>query len=225
MHRRANEVTAIGEDDFSIAAQIVRHGVSHLQCTPSLARMIAMNEESRMALGRVKHLMIGGEALPGALVEEFGQITGAGIENMYGPTETTIWSTTETAGAGEDVVNIGTPIANTRVYVLDEAGAPCPVGVAGELHIGGAGVTRGYWQRDDLTAERFVENPFHGGRMYRTGDLVRWRADGKLDFLGRADTQVKLRGYRIELGEIEGAAERGAGDRAIGGDGARGQPR
>ncbi|MDQ2093164.1 MupA/Atu3671 family FMN-dependent luciferase-like monooxygenase [Rhodalgimonas zhirmunskyi] len=203
VHRRANLAEGIAEDDFSIAAQIVRHGVTHLQCTPSLARMITMNEEARMALGRVKHLMIGGEALPGALVEEFGQITRASIENMYGPTETTIWSTTETAQTGEDVVNVGTPIANTQVYVLDEAGAPCPVGVAGELFIGGAGVTRGYWQREDLTAERFVQNPFHGGRMYATGDLVRWRADGKLDFMGRADTQVKLRGYRIELGEIE----------------------
>ncbi|MDQ2089350.1 MupA/Atu3671 family FMN-dependent luciferase-like monooxygenase [Marimonas arenosa] len=203
VHRQANLAEGMAEDDYSIAAQIVRHGVTHLQCTPSLARMIAMNEEARMALGRVKHLMIGGEALPGALVEEFAQITGAHIENMYGPTETTIWSTTETAQPGEGVVNIGTPVANTRVYVLDEAGAPVPVGVPGELFVGGAGVTRGYWQRDDLTAERFVADPFHGGRMYRTGDLVRWRADGKLDFLGRADHQVKLRGYRIELGEIE----------------------
>ena len=120
VHRRANESVGVAEDDFSIAAQIVRHGVSHLQCTPSLARMIAMNEEARMALGRVKHLMIGGEALPGALVEEFGEITDAPIENMYGPTETTIWSTTETAMAGEGVVNIGSPIANTQVYVLDD---------------------------------------------------------------------------------------------------------
>ncbi|MCB1632840.1 MAG: AMP-binding protein, partial [Pseudomonadales bacterium] len=192
VHARANAGTGVAEDDYSIAAQIVRHGVSHLQCTPSLARMIAMNEEARMALSRVKHLMIGGEALPGALVEEFGQITAAGIENMYGPTETTIWSTTETASPAEGVVNVGTPIANTQVYVLDEALKPVPVGVPGELFIGGAGVTRGYWQREDLTAERFVENPFHAGRMYRTGDLVRWRADGKLDFLGRADHQVKL---------------------------------
>ncbi|WP_137702264.1 MupA/Atu3671 family FMN-dependent luciferase-like monooxygenase [Marimonas lutisalis] len=203
VHRRANLAEGMAEDDFSIAAQIVRHGVSHLQCTPSLARMIAMNEESRMALGRVKHLMIGGEALPGNLVEDFSRVTDARIENMYGPTETTIWSTTETAGPGEGVVNIGTPIANTQVYVLDADMQPVPVGVPGELFIGGAGVTRGYWQRAALTAERFVENPYHGGRMYRTGDLVRWRADGKLDFLGRADHQVKLRGYRIELGEIE----------------------
>ena len=207
VHRRANEESGVGDGDFSIAAQIVRHGVSHLQCTPSLARMIAMNEESRLALGRVKHLMIGGEALPGSLVEEFGEITGATIENMYGPTETTIWSTTERARPGAGTLGIGTPIANTRVYVLDQTGAPCPVGVAGELFIGGAGVARGYWQRDDLTAERFVDNPFHGGRMYRTGDLVRWRADGRLDFLGRSDHQVKLRGYRIELGEIESRLE------------------
>ncbi|PIE12983.1 MAG: peptide synthetase [Rhodobacterales bacterium] len=203
VHKRANMGAQVAGDDFSIAAQIVRHGVTHLQCTPSLARMITMNEESRMALGRVKHLMIGGEALPGNLVKEFNGLTDATIENMYGPTETTIWSTTETARAGEGVVNIGTPIANTQVYVLDESGAPVPVGVPGELFIGGEGVTRGYWQRPDLTAERFLDNPFHAGRMYRTGDLVRWRGDGKLDFLGRADHQVKLRGYRIELGEIE----------------------
>ncbi|KAA0920366.1 LLM class flavin-dependent oxidoreductase [Aquicoccus porphyridii] len=206
VHRRANLAQGMAEDDFSIAAQIMRHGVTHLQCTPSLARMIAMNEEARLALGRVKHLMIGGEALSGALVDEFAQITDARIENMYGPTETTIWSTTESAQAGEGVVNIGTPIANTQVYVLDEAMQPVPVGVAGELWIGGAGVARGYWQREALTQERFVPNPFHGGqggRMYRTGDLVRWRADGRLEFLGRADNQVKLRGYRIELGEIE----------------------
>ncbi len=213
VHRRANEAVGVAEDDFSIAAQIVRHGVTHLQCTPSLARMIAMNDEARMALGRVKHLMIGGEALPGSLVGEFGEITDATIENMYGPTETTIWSTTERAALGEGVVNIGKPIANTQVYVLDAAGAPCPVGVAGELFIGGAGVTRGYWQRDGLTAEQFVDNPFHGQRMYRTGDLVRWRADGKLDFLGRADHQVKLRGYRIELGEIESRLEEQPGVR------------
>ena len=162
-----------------------------------------MNEESRMALGKINHLMIGGEALPGSLFDEFRQITDATVENMYGPTETTIWSTTESVNTTQGLVNIGAPIANTQVYVLDTKGAPCPVGVAGELFIGGDGVTRGYLNRDEMTAERFVENPFHGQRMYRTGDLVRWRADGKLDFLGRIDHQVKLRGYRIELGEIE----------------------
>ncbi|WP_323781262.1 MupA/Atu3671 family FMN-dependent luciferase-like monooxygenase [Thalassovita sp.] len=209
--KRSNTEVELDHDDFSIAAQIVRHGVTHMQCTPSMARMISMNDEARAALNRVQHLMIGGEALPGALVEEFAEITESDIENMYGPTETTIWSTTETASAAHNVVNIGTPIANTQVYVLDEKLQPVPVGVPGELYIGGDGVTRGYWQREDLTADRFVADPFvkpentapGGARMYRTGDLVRWRADGKLDFMGRADHQVKLRGYRIELGEIE----------------------
>ena len=202
--RRANE----GAQDHSIAAQIARHGVTHLQCTPSMARMIAMNEESATALARVRHLMIGGEALPGALVRDLAGLTGAAITNMYGPTETTIWSATEPATSDEGVVNIGRPIANTALYVLDAARRPVPVGVAGELWIGGAGVTRGYWGRDELTAERFRPDPFRGaGRMYRTGDLVRRRADGKLDFLGRADHQVKIRGYRIELGEIEAALE------------------
>ena len=202
----------VAADDFSIAAQVVRHGVTHLQCTPSMARMIAMNDEARVALSRVKHLMIGGEALPGDLVADYAQITKASIENMYGPTETTIWSTTQTASATEATVNIGTPIANTQVYVLNDAMQPVPVGVPGELYIGGAGVTRGYWQRDDLTAERFLSDPFvPQNRIYRTGDLVRWRGDGRLDFLGRADHQVKLRGYRIELGEIEAAMTAHAG--------------
>uniref|UniRef100_UPI001CD43BF7 MupA/Atu3671 family FMN-dependent luciferase-like monooxygenase n=1 Tax=Xinfangfangia pollutisoli TaxID=2865960 RepID=UPI001CD43BF7 len=205
--RRANAGGEIEPDDFSIAAQILRHGVTHLQCTPSMARMIALSDEARMALGRVKTVMLGGEALPGALVQDLRKVTGARILNMYGPTETTIWSSVEEVGAAEPVVNIGTPLANQQIYVLDEAQQPVPPGVAGELWIGGEGVTRGYWQRPDLTEERFVANPFHPGRMYRTGDLARLRPDGKVDFLGRADHQVKLRGYRIELGEIESVLE------------------
>lgn len=210
--RRANAPTRLAEDDFSLAAQIVRHGVTHLQCTPSMARMIAANDEARMALGRVRYLLLGGEALAGDLVEDLHECTPATILNMYGPTETTIWSTCETVGARpEGVVNIGTPIANTAVYVLDDEGRPVPVGVPGELWIGGEGVARGYWQRPELTAERFRPDPFadEAGlslprpRMYRTGDLVRWRSDGRLDFLGRTDHQVKIRGQRIELGEIE----------------------
>ena len=212
---RANAPSEPDADDFSLAAQILRHNVTHMQCTPSMARMIAMNDEARLALGRVKHLLVGGEALPGDLVEDLRECTGASILNMYGPTETTIWSTCETVAAGvRGTVNVGTPIANTGVYVLDEAGRPVPIGVPGELHIGGAGVTRGYWEREELTAERFPADPFAAEigltgpaplRMYRTGDLVRWRADGKLDFLGRTDHQVKIRGQRIELGEIEAA--------------------
>jgi natural product biosynthesis luciferase-like monooxygenase protein len=219
--RRSNEGAGPAEDDFSIAAQIVRHGVTHLQCTPSMARMIAMNDEARQALGKVQHLMIGGEALPGTLVAELNQLGCGSIENMYGPTETTIWSSTETAASRDAIVNIGRPIANTQMYVLDEHQEPVPVGVPGELYIGGDGVTRGYWQRPDLTAERFPADPFvrpecaapAGARMYRTGDLARWRPDGRIDFLGRADFQVKIRGYRIELGEIEAVIESQAGVR------------
>jgi hypothetical protein len=168
-----------------------------------MAHLLAGNEEARFALGQLRQMMIGGEALSGALVTDLRAATDADIQNMYGPTETTIWSTTAQAQIGEGIANIGTPIANTRLYVVDDTGAPVPVGVPGELLIGGAGVTRGYWQREALTAERFVASPLDAGPVYKTGDLVRWRADGKLDFLGRVDHQVKLRGYRIELGEIE----------------------
>ncbi|WP_068298974.1 MupA/Atu3671 family FMN-dependent luciferase-like monooxygenase [Pararhodobacter sp. CCB-MM2] len=199
--RRTNAPSELEADDFSLAAQIQRHGVTHLQCTPSMARMLVGNDEARAALGRVKHVMVGGEALPGALASELSQITGNPVQNMYGPTETTIWSTTALSKGGEGVVGIGTPIANTSLHVLDEDQRPVPLGHEGELWIGGDGVTRGYWQRAELTAERFVV--INGARLYRTGDLVRLRADGAVDFLGRADHQVKIRGYRIELGEIE----------------------
>ena len=213
--KRANAGGGVADEDFSIAAQIVRHGVTHLQCTPSMARMIIMNDESRMALSGVKTVMLGGEALPGALVSDLRHATAAKVLNMYGPTETTIWSSVEDVGAVDGVCNIGKPLANQQIYVLDGAMNPVAPGAAGELWIGGDGVTRGYWQRPDLTAERFVNDGFvsqdhacgWGARMYRTGDLVRWRADGKIDFLGRTDHQVKLRGYRIELGEIESVLE------------------
>ncbi|MFN6977857.1 MAG: MupA/Atu3671 family FMN-dependent luciferase-like monooxygenase, partial [Gemmobacter sp.] len=157
---RANEAPVAAAGDHSIAAQIVRHGVTHLQCTPSMARMIAGNAEARAALAGVRHLMIGGEALPGALVADLRAATGATITNMYGPTETTIWSTTGAADPGATVCDIGTPIANTQVHVLGEDLAPLPIGLAGELWIGGAGVARGYWRRPELTAERFVDTPF-----------------------------------------------------------------
>ncbi|RGP36252.1 MupA/Atu3671 family FMN-dependent luciferase-like monooxygenase [Pseudotabrizicola alkalilacus] len=213
--RRANAGGGVEADDYSIAAQLIRHRVTHLQCTPSMARMIAMNDDSRGALAGVKTVMVGGEALPGALVQDLRAASSARILNMYGPTETTIWSSVEDVATPEGVSNIGTPLANQQMYVLDDARQPVPVGTPGELWIGGDGVTRGYWQREDLTAERFVPDPFvtadracpWGARMYRTGDLVRWRADGKIDFLGRTDHQVKLRGYRIELGEIEAVLE------------------
>ncbi|QGX99508.1 LLM class flavin-dependent oxidoreductase [Roseovarius faecimaris] len=207
VRERSNSGAALREDDFSIAAQLIRHRVTHMQCTPSMARMLTMNDEARMALGGVQHLYLGGEALPGSLVDELRRVTRAKITNMYGPTETTIWSATHAIdgdGKGQAAMPVGKPLANQTAYVLNDAGQPVPVGVAGELLIGGAGVARGYWQRDALTAERFVPDHISGqGRLYRTGDLVRWRADGRLEFLGRTDHQVKIRGQRIELGEIE----------------------
>lgn len=204
-------VHAQGADAFDagesgdLAALVRRHGVTHMQCTPSMAAMVLMSHEDREALRSIRHLFIGGEALQPALVNELRKATDATIENMYGPTETTIWSSTGSAlSAGDGAVPLGTPIANTQLYILDEARRPVPPGVAGELYIGGDGVTRGYLGREDLTRERFLADPFvPGGRIYRTGDLVRIGEDGQIHFLGRADHQVKVRGYRIELGEIE----------------------
>lgn len=200
--KAANAPVELAEDDFSLAAQIIRHHVSHLQCTPSMAQIIAMNDEARLAISGVKQMMIGGEALPGALVRDLRRATRAGITNMYGPTETTIWSSVERVSDDSPaVIPIGTPIANTTLHVLDADAHPAPIGVPGELCIGGDGVTPGYWQRADLTAERFIA--FGAERLYRTGDLVCRDADGGLSFLGRNDNQVKIRGQRIELGEIE----------------------
>jgi natural product biosynthesis luciferase-like monooxygenase protein len=213
LHRRANEHRAGGAADVadqSVAAQLRRHRVTHLQCTPSMARMFTLQDDTRDALADVAHVFVGGEAFPTALAEELAGLVRSGdVTNMYGPTETTIWSTTWKVEPPVDSVPIGTPIANTRVYVLDQHLEPLPPGVPGELWIGGDGVVRGYHRRPELTAERFVSDPFRAGgaRMYRTGDLARWRrrTDGTavLEFLGRVDHQVKIRGHRIELGEIE----------------------
>jgi natural product biosynthesis luciferase-like monooxygenase protein/amino acid adenylation domain-containing protein len=185
--------------------QIRRHGVTHLQCTPSMARMLVADPASREALGDLRLIMLGGEPLPGSLRDELREVTGARLMNMYGPTETTIWSST--APVGEGPISLGHPIANTRFYVVDRLMQPVSVGVAGELLIGGAGVVRGYLERPELTAERFLPDPFRedGGRVYRTGDRVRFLRDGTVDFMGRLDHQVKVRGHRIELGEIEAA--------------------
>ena len=200
--------------DETMAGLIQRHGVTHLQCTPSMARMLAEDDGARAALKGLKRMLVGGEALMGQLAGDLSSLIGGPVLNMYGPTETTIWSSVEATTGTDGVVNIGQPIANTSLYVLDEVQAPVADAAVGELWIGGEGVAPGYFQRPDLTADRFRPDPFAGrGRMYRTGDLVRKRADGKLDYLGRADFQVKIRGHRIELGEIETALEAAPGIR------------
>jgi amino acid adenylation domain-containing protein len=173
-----------------------------VQATPATWRMLLETGWQRAEGLRV---LCGGEALPADLAARLVG-TGASVWNVYGPTETTIWSTVQHVDADRGSVPIGRPIANTRLYVLDPAGEPVPVGVPGELHIGGAGVARGYLNRPELTAENFVADRFssdRAARLYRTGDVVRYRADGALEFLGRLDHQVKVRGFRIELGEIE----------------------
>ncbi|HEY0733697.1 MAG TPA: amino acid adenylation domain-containing protein [Herpetosiphonaceae bacterium] len=192
--------------DYSLAAQLRQHQVSHLQCTPALAKMLLTDAATAQALSGLKHLLLGGEALPAALVEQLREATDARLYNMYGPTETTVWSAACPLNGDERVVPIGRPIANTRIYLLDRHLQRVPVGVPGELYIGGAGVVRGYLGRPDLTAERFIPDPFAdqpGARLYRTGDLARYLVSGAIEFLGRIDDQVKLRGFRIELGEIE----------------------
>ena len=204
----------VREEEFSMARLIRRYGVTHLQCTPSLARMLAGDRESLAALGELKVLLLGGEALPAVLAEQLRETITAAIHNMYGPTETTIWSTTHRVEETGGRIPIGRPIANTWTYILDEARQPVPAGAVGELYIGGDGVARGYFKRPELTAERFLADPFHGtGRMYRTGDLCRFRPDGAIEYLERMDFQVKIRGFRIELGEIETAMERYPGVR------------
>ena len=186
---------------YSIPEQISGHQVTHMQCTPSLARMLLSEASGREALGVLRKLLVGGEALPPSLASELQQTGAREIYNMYGPTETTVWSTMERLVSNIPEVSIGTPIANTSVFVLDANRQPVPIGIPGELYIGGEGVTPGYLDRPELTAERFVH--FEAQRVYRTGDLVKYLPDGRLLFLGRVDHQVKIRGHRIELGEIE----------------------
>ncbi|MEZ5853681.1 MAG: LLM class flavin-dependent oxidoreductase [Hyphomicrobiaceae bacterium] len=189
----------------SVGADIRQHAVSHLQCTPSLTAMLLADEEGLRALRGLDALLVGGEALPRDMATRLAQTVPGKVLNMYGPTETTVWSTTADIARIDGFVPLGTPIANTRLDVVDSAGRSQPALIAGELLIGGSGVSDGYWRRPELTAERFVVREQEDGahRFYRTGDLVRRHGDGALEFLGRIDHQVKIRGHRIELGEIE----------------------
>jgi len=197
---------ATSQDGQALAERLARAGASVLQATPATWRLLDAAGAGTGLSGL--RILCGGEALSRDLAERLLGWGGA-VWNLYGPTETTIWSAAERLEGtpASSAAPIGGPIANTRLYVLDRGLEPVATGSRGELYIAGEGLARGYGGRAGLTAERFVACPFEGGgaRMYRTGDLARWRADGTLEFLGRLDHQVKLRGFRIELGEIEAA--------------------
>jgi amino acid adenylation domain-containing protein len=203
-------------DGRALMERLELSGATVMQATPSTWRMLL---EAGWPGSPGLKVLCGGEALTRDLADRLLERVGQ-VWNMYGPTETTVWSTCCQVEPGAEPVSIGRPIANTWVYILDPQQRPVAVGVEGELYIGGDGVTRGYWRRPELTAERFLADPFHpepGARMYRTGDLVRYRDDGQLDYRGRIDHQVKIRGFRVELGEIEAvlAEHPGVGQAAV----------
>jgi amino acid adenylation domain-containing protein len=192
----------VGADGLLLAEALRASGATVMQATPATWRMLV---DAGWPGQPGLRMLCGGEALPRSLADEL-LARGGELWNLYGPTETTVWSTVARVPADEDPVSIGRPIANTRIYLLDRRGQPVPIGVPGELCIGGAGVAQGYLNRPELTAERFVEDRWGGqpgARLYRTGDLARYRTDGRLECLGRLDHQVKIRGHRVETGEIE----------------------
>ncbi|MFN0039133.1 MAG: amino acid adenylation domain-containing protein [Burkholderiales bacterium] len=192
----------IAVDGTRLLEKISDSRATTLQATPSTLRLLL---EAGWQAGSQLKILCGGEPLPRELADQL-LTRSISLWNMYGPTETTIWSSTDKVQQGVGPVPIGRPIANTQLYILDPHLQPVPVGVPGELHIGGVGVARGYLDQPKLTAEKFTRNPFASqtdARLYKTGDLARHLLDGRIEFLGRNDFQVKVRGFRIELGEIE----------------------
>ena len=206
-------VVIAGENEVGDGRQLIKRieeaGISVMQATPATWKlMLAAGWRGSPSL----RVLCGGEGLPSSLAVSLIDRT-AELWNMYGPTETTVWSTVDRVEKGAPIL-IGRPIANTTLYVLGERQELLPIGVPGELYIGGAGVAAGYVNRPELTADRFIDSPFQPGeRLYRTGDLVRYRHDGRVEHLGRLDSQVKVRGFRIELGEVESALRKYAGVR------------
>ncbi len=200
-----------GHQDGEYLVRVMKEaGVTTLHFVPSMLS-VWLEQEGLEELKALKRVVCSGEALGVEQVERFHQrLKGVELHNLYGPTEAAVDVSYWKCEAGQQVrsVPIGRPIANTKLYVLDGQGRPVPVGVAGELHIGGIALARGYWGRPELTAERFIPDALSGvpgARLYRTGDLARWLPDGALEYLGRVDFQVKVRGFRIELGEVEAA--------------------
>jgi amino acid adenylation domain-containing protein len=194
----------LASDGIRLLERLAGSGVTVMQATPATWRLLL--KAGWQGGGRLK-VICGGEALSRDLADELLSRS-ASVWNLYGPTETTIWSAAHQVQPGQGPVPLGRPVANTKIYLLDRRLRPVPIGVAGEVHIGGLGVARGYLNRPELSAEKFVPNPFGGEpgtRLYKTGDLARYREDGNIEYLGRLDHQVKLRGFRIELGEVEAA--------------------
>lgn len=184
---------------------ILKSGVKLLQITPSRLQLLMADPKYRQSLSVIESIMVGGEALPLHIFERLKKFPHLKIYNMYGPTETTVWSTIKDLTSSKEIT-LGKPIVNTTIYILDKDLQPLPVGVGGELYIGGKGLSYGYYNDEKLTKERFVNNPFiDGEKIYNTGDLAKWRNDGDIEFIGRTDFQVKIRGYRVELSEIEKA--------------------
>jgi len=192
----------VASDGSQLLSKLISSGATVLQATPASWRMLL--EAGWEGSPQLKSLC-GGEAVSRKLANQLVQKTGS-LWNMYGPTETTIWSTTARIEMEDAPIPIGKPIANTQIYILDKLQQPVPIGIAGELHIGGDGLARGYLKRPELTAEKFIADPFSAepeARLYKTGDLVRYLPNGHIEFIGRIDHQIKIRGFRIELGEIE----------------------
>ena len=194
------------KDPAYLADLIQQHGVTTLHFVPSMMQVFLEHEEAARC-SSLTRVICSGEALPGSMARRFRErLSQTSLYNLYGPTEAAVDVTACVCTDAQQIASIGRPIANTQIYILDRSGQPVPVGVTGEIHIGGAQVARGYMGQSELTAERFVSDPFTehpGARMYRTGDLARYLPGGEIEFLGRNDFQVKIRGFRIELGEIE----------------------
>lgn len=182
---------------------ICNNHADFLQTTPSKMGILMSERENLRFLSVLKGIILGGEPFDISVAAKIKKYSDAEIYNIYGPTETTVWSTISDKITDTEHISIGRPVANTQIYIVDTNMKLLPTGIAGELCIGGDGVCAGYYKRDELTNEKFIENPFANGRIYRTGDYAKWNIRGELEFLGRADSQIKLHGLRIELGEIE----------------------
>lgn len=190
---------------YSVAENIRNHAVTHMQATPSLMRMLLSDQATRNELKTINKLFIGGERVSLSLVNEIREISDADIYNMYGPTENTVWSSVHNIKKDDEVISIGEPICNTQYYVLDQFLEPVQEGVIGELYISGLGVSAGYLNQPALTKEKFIKNPFSDNEpvLYKTGDLVRFNSAYEIEYIERADLQIKINGHRVEIGEIE----------------------